>query len=397
MPDPVSVRPDRSFLRSILAEGGEDLKKCFQCATCSVVCELSERDSPFPRKEMIWTQWGLKDRLAADPDIWLCHQCGDCSTRCPRGARPGDVLAAVRRQCVLHYSVPRFFAGWVDRSAFVPLLILIPAVLLGLAIWIRDPLGEALSVGEPHGFYAELIPHWLLIGFFSFFTGLTFLAVVIGVVRFWVAMRTSDKAAGRTAPAVGVVAGIVGVLKSILSHDKFGKCTTFGSRRTAHLAAFYGFVALFVVTIWAVIDLYVNPYVFNIDSMYPFALGHPMKILANIGCVALIFGCIKAISDRLKGGDDAGASTYFDWHFVWLLLFVGVSGLLTEIFRFTADPGGHATASTGRTTLEYTAFAVYFVHLVFVFGLLVYLPYSKFAHIVYRTVALVYAGQFRGK
>ncbi len=388
MPEPYLVKPDREFLRRILDEGGEDLKKCYQCATCSVVCELSDGKKPFPRKEMIWAQWGLKDRLVGDPDIWLCHQCNDCSTRCPRGARPGDVLAALRQQSVQHFAVPRFLGSWVNQLKFLPLMLLAPVVLLALALAVRGPVEEMLSLEGHRGFYAGFFPHWLLIGFFSFFTGLAFLGAAVGVVRFWRAMKAADELSGRTMPATGILSGIIRTVKSIFSHDRFGKCESQGSRRLAHLAAFYGFLALFVVTVWALIDLYALPVLFKIGPYYPFGLLHPMKILANVGCAVLIFGCVRAIADRMAGKEEAGASTAFDWIFVGLLLGVAVTGLLSEILRFAADPGEIVAE---RTAPQLTAFAVYFVHLVLVFDLLVYLPYSKFAHVLYRTVALVYA------
>jgi quinone-modifying oxidoreductase subunit QmoC len=142
-------------------------------------------------------------------------------------------------------------------------------------------------------------------------------------------------------------------------------------------------MALFVVTIWATLDLYAFPYL-GIESVYPFDLAHPMKILANVGGVLLVFGCAKAILDRLRSPDDSQTSTAFDWMFIWLLLGVGVTGFVIEVMRFAIDPASESAAVS-------IAYTLYFVHLVLVFQLLVYLPYSKFAHIAYRTAAMVYA------
>jgi quinone-modifying oxidoreductase subunit QmoC len=374
--------PDREFVSEIIASGGGDLKKCYQCATCSVVCELAPADRPFPRKEMIWAQWGLKDRLVADPDVWFCHQCNDCSLRCPRGARPGDVLAAVRQRAVRHYAVPKFLGRWVNSVKMQPPLMLLTAALLALALVARAPVERALGFGEPHGFYAEFFPHWLLIGFFAFFTVLAMVAAILGIVRFWQAMRTADSLAGSPAPTVGIFKSILRSLKSILLHDKFAKCSARASRRVSHLTAFYGFLALYIVTIWAVLDLYVLPN-FGVASLYPFDLSHPMKILANLGGLLLLFGCVKVISDRLRSTDDVQTSTAFDWMFVWLLLGVAATGFVIEILRFAVDPAVDSAMVS-------VAYAIYFVHLVFVFQLLVYLPYSKFAHLLYRTTAMVY-------
>jgi quinone-modifying oxidoreductase subunit QmoC len=337
---------------------------------------------------MIWAQWGLKDRLVADPDIWLCHQCNDCSTHCPRGARPADVLSALRRESIRHHALPRFLGVWTNRVAYLPVMLLISAVLLAAALLLRDPVNAAVRYeAHHHALYADFFPHWQLIAFFSFFPGLAFLAAVVGVVRFWRGMKAADRAAGEFTAAAGIVPSVVRALRSILLHDRFGECTSQKPRRLAHLAAFYGFLALFVVTIWAVIDIYVMPHL-GARMFYPFDLVHPMKILANIGCVLLIFGCAKAIVDRARAAQtDGPASTSFDWLFVWLLLAVAVTGLVTEVLRFAVG----ADLESAGASLKNTALAVYFVHLVLVFQLLVYLPFSKFAHIVYRTVAMVYA------
>lgn len=388
MSQAVALRPDREFIDAVVASGGGDLKKCYQCATCSVVCELACEGHAFPRKEMHWAQWGLKERLVNDPDVWLCHQCNDCSLRCPRGARPGDVLAAIRQQTIQHFAVPRAVARWVNSVRATPImLILVPALLLAAALLVKEPLAAALGIeGGHNAFYAELFPHWLLIGFYTSFTLLAFAGLVGGLVRFWKGMKAHDEALGNPPPTGAFLASLAAVLGDVFLHRRFGDCGDQKQRRLSHMLAFYGFLALFVVTVWAVVDLYFMPMV-GVASLYPFNLLHPMKILANIGGIILIVGTGKAILDRLSApADGKHRSTSFDWIFVWLLLWVGVTGFVTQLFRFVVTP-------ETMGAVEYAAYAVYFTHLVLVFGLLVYLPYSKFAHMWYRTLAMTYAVQ----
>jgi quinone-modifying oxidoreductase, subunit QmoC len=394
MAEALLVKPDRKFVEGVISAGGGDLKKCFQCATCSVVCGLSNGPSPFPRKEMIWAQWGLKDRLVSDPDIWLCHQCNDCSLRCPRGARPGDVLAAVRQKAIEHFAFPSVMGRLVNSMRAAPvMLVLVPAVLLLAAILVRGPMEAAVGYVDPHGheFYAHFFPHWLLIVFYTTLTLLTFSGLVVGLFRFWKGMKANDAEAGRGEPVLGFVPSLVGAVKAVVTHVRFGKCTDQASRKTSHLMAFYGFIGLFVVTIWAVLDLYLMP-LLGVESLYPFGLLHPMKIVANVAGVLLVVGAGKAILDRMNAPKDGHhQSTSFDWIFVWLLLLVGLSGFAVEVFRFVAEGAAPPGTYAHDGPLAMPAYGFYFVHLVLVFGLLVYLPYSKFAHMWYRTVAMIYA------
>ena len=75
---PVIVVSDPEVVETMLGLGAETLRRCYQCGTCSVVCPRTPLQDAFPRKEMVWAQWGLVDRLAANADAWLCYQCNDC-------------------------------------------------------------------------------------------------------------------------------------------------------------------------------------------------------------------------------------------------------------------------------------------------------------------------------
>ena len=62
---------------------------------------------------------------------------------------------------------------------------------------------------------------------------------------------------------------------------------------------------------------------------------------------------------------------------------VALTGILSELTRLAQLAAG--------------MYPIYFVHLVLIFALFLYAPYSKFAHLAYRTVAVASAGPWRSK
>ncbi|MBC8423648.1 quinone-interacting membrane-bound oxidoreductase complex subunit QmoC [bacterium] len=384
----VLVEPDLDFIRTLGGRIGPDFKKCMQCGTCAATCSLSPESASFPRKEVIWAAWGWKDRLVRDPDVWLCYQCNDCSTRCPRGAHPGDILAAVRQESIIHYARPRFLARWVNDIRYIPLLLAIPALLLLLALRLRDPIDRALGISAGAGerivyAYSSHFPHWLLNGFFLGCAALVLLGAVLSARRFWRAMKASlERDAGAT-PVRGVWSSLGATLKNVVRHDNFAVCSTAHIRYVSHPLFFFGFFSLSVVTLW-VITSGINPLIRG-EFVYPFAFWSPWKILANLGGLAVVAGCILTIRERLFGTAYNTAGNYYDWSLLITLILVALTGFLTEIWHyFRMEPHRHIA---------------YFAHLVFVFTLIVYMPYAKFAHVVYRTTALVLAecyGRKRG-
>ncbi|MGZ6143950.1 MAG: 4Fe-4S dicluster domain-containing protein, partial [Myxococcales bacterium] len=123
----------RSFRDDVARRGGDGAARCMQCATCSAVCDLGQ--AAFPRRQILHAQWGLESRLLGDPSIWLCHQCNDCNLRCPRDARPGDAMQAIRSVVIERAAAPRFMGRLVGNAASTwPLLLGLPVLFWVLAI-----------------------------------------------------------------------------------------------------------------------------------------------------------------------------------------------------------------------------------------------------------------------
>ncbi len=375
------ITPDAQFIRTVKKAGGDTLKKCYQCATCSVVCKLSPNKHPFPRKEMLWAQWGLKDRLVKDPDVWACYQCNDCSKHCPRGARPGDVLAGIRTYTYSNYSFPRFMGKALASPKALPILFLVPIVLLFALMYLSAPLSPAggflfLQAGTPIDFNLFL-PHHITDAFFVVGNIIIFLFAFVGFWRFW-----KDLTSTSLNDDFSFRKGLVLTAKEILSHSKFNKCEMNKPRAVAHYLVIAGFVSAFISTGMVFVLIFIPDYI-HLSPLWnlPLELPNPVKIFGALGGIGILVGTLWMIIRRWKNRDDVGANGYADYLFLYIIFFTGLTGLLSWLFRWLSG-------------VPLLAYITYFSHLTFVFFLLWYMPYSKFAHMIYRTMALVY---LRGK
>ncbi|MFV1975219.1 MAG: quinone-interacting membrane-bound oxidoreductase complex subunit QmoC [Candidatus Scalindua sp.] len=353
------IRPDLDFVKDVIASGGESLKKCYQCATCSVVCNITPDNKPFPRKEMIWAQWGLKEKFLGNPDVWLCHQCNDCTAYCPRGANPGEVLGAIRKQSIRQYSAPNVLSGFVSNRKSMVLLFLLPAILLLAVGGFGIPDGEIKfsNFFSVHNIQFVFTPA-LLFG----------LAVsIMGIRKFWADMK---KAGGVT---TGDLKGsIIETAKEILSHNKFKDCGVSRDRFSAHFLVFYSFIALGIATGFGV--LYID--ILGVESPFSFGHGTPVKLFGIIGAIGLLAGVLLMIKNRFKNAEKVGIGSYFDWQLITIIGVIMASGILAWLTRLAG--------------VAILAYPIYFIHLVVVFSLFLYLPYSKLAHMFYRATAICF-------
>ena len=359
----MEVKPDIGFKRELSRMSGSQLNQCMQCGNCSAVCSLAPADRPFPRKEMVWAGWGLKDKLIGNVDVWLCFQCGDCSSYCPRDVKPSDVIAAVRQKTYMHYARPRFLGKLVSKPAWLPVAILIPAMVIVAIL----SLAGTFKIPEGPVDYSEFFPHAWLNATFSGITLLFYGLASWQLGSFWSDMKRLTPPSN---PGQRVKIGrkILPVLGEILSHSNFSGCGSQRTRKIAHMLLFLGFGLLILVTIYAIWA--------SITKNYPLPFLNPFKIAGNVASLMIYSGLGIMVYQRLFNRKVFGKSSYTDWLLLTAIGLLTLSGTLVELARF------------GNWSCAYH---LYFFHLVAVWFVIMYLPFTKLGHIFYRTTALLYA------
>jgi quinone-modifying oxidoreductase subunit QmoC len=170
---------------------------------------------------------------------------------------------------------------------------------------------------------------------------------------------------------------IIPAIKEILTHERFKKCGANYERFNGHRLVLYAFIVLYAVTMIVFFCADIIGSGLGIESFHtPWPIWNPVKILGILGGIILIYGSILLIQNR-KAREAEGKMTgaYADWFLLYLVLFVGLTGM-----------GALALRVIGWKL----AYAMYILHLVCVLILFVGLPFSKFAHLIYRTTVMVF-------
>jgi heterodisulfide reductase subunit C len=93
--------------------GGENIKLCFACGTCTAGCPVAEVDPEFnPRKIIRQVLLGMREEVLKSSVIWRCVQCYSCTAKCPQNVKFREVTKALREMAVAEGHAD---AAWLEQ------------------------------------------------------------------------------------------------------------------------------------------------------------------------------------------------------------------------------------------------------------------------------------------
>jgi citrate/tricarballylate utilization protein len=306
----------------------------------------------------------------------LCHNCGACLHACQYAApHEFDVnipkaMAKVRLDTYAEYAWPQAMGKLYQRNGLT--LALASGGGLALFLCLTLMLMGNLFTAIPGGNFYKIFPHNTLALMFGSVFGFAVLALTMGVRRFW--RNVSPVATPlplKTSAALEATANVAKLKYLDGGHgegcnnadDQF----TLWRRRFHHLT-FYGFMLCFAATSVATLFHYLLKW----SAPYPiFSLPVMLGIAGGIGLLIGPAGLLWLNLRRNPAHGDENQKP-MDRGFIALLFLVSASGLALLAFRETSALG-----------------LMLAIHLGLVMAFFLTMPYSKFAHGIFRSAALL--------
>lgn len=384
----MSATVNSELHREIAKFGSKNVTQCINCGNCTAVCSLTGEDAVFPRKIIRYVQLGLKDRLTASIEPWLCYYCGDCSETCPRQAEPGEIMASARRYAIASLDPTGISRLLYTSKLFTVILLLALSVLFTLVLLsgsgpMKSDTGSFFAFDDTEGFLSFEIVHDLGTGVIV----VAAVAALTGFVRMVLRLsspprpltgqranrRNRPKFVTRLIPAVRAVLSELGTEKRYRDCNEEPKEPWYRSQWFIHWAIMWGFLGLGIATaidyLWMTLG--------NKAPGLPDPFWYPGRLLGTLAGLLFMYGTTTAIVSRIKKPDKYSShSLLSDWLFLWLLFLVGLSGFVVEFALYLPE----------GTTWGYVTLLA---HVVLGMELVVLLPFTKFAHSVYRPLALL--------
>jgi citrate/tricarballylate utilization protein len=394
-------RQDLTDLTSHQAEAERLMTICNACRYCEGLCAV------FPAMEF------RREFPAGDLNYLanLCHNCGACYYDC-QFATPHEfavnvpqTLSDVRNESYAIYVWPPFLAGTFARNGLTISIVcaLSVAVFLGGLMAFNDP-SIMFGSHQGQGSFYRIMPHGAMVAIFGVAFLYSALAMAMGFRSFWRDIsprafssevdtgsreenasnqkirarsrfnqkRTRSSREGSLSwRSIWEATRDAGQLRYL---DGGGAGCTHADdrpsdrRRLFHHMTFYGFLLCFASTSVATI------YAYALGWQAPYEFYDLPVLLGTVGGIGLVAGPTGLLFEKSRRDPAMVGSSRqgMDVGFIAMLLMTSITGILLLLLRSTP-----AMAS------------VLALHLGFVFGFFVTMPYGKFVHGFYRLGALI--------
>jgi len=370
----MSNRANPNLLLELKKYGDVKIESCFNCGNCTAICPLSTETDNFPRRTIRFAQLGLSDRLLASKELWLCYYCGECTQTCPREADPGEFMAAARRYAIAKYDRLGLAKLLYTSPTLSVIFLIVLAVLIGSFFYsFRGPMdGTSLRL-------FEFIPSELI-----HITGI--ISGIVIVLTLLLGMWTMfSQVRGSLGYPKGTRFNWIGALWKSLGVEVMGQkryrqdCETsspekpwYAQKWFIHASILWGFLGLFAAT--ALNYLLELLSIKMTGTWVP--IWYPIRLLGTVSGISLLYGTTFAMIKRIRKDDTAYIkSVLSDWVFLALMWLSGVTGFLLEIAVYLPQPYAWS-------------YWMLLAHLIAVGELLLLIPFTKFAHAIYRSIAL---------